>query len=124
MSFQGGRGRGSRSNLGRSTPNSRRYSTSAAEDNLARSFGFLSLRSQSDQWPHLSSPATARIPPTRAKRPIPETQLSDYVNSIIQSITPSHLEYSVKRKMVSDLEKLVRQVYYDAELNIIGGSGN
>jgi hypothetical protein len=51
-------------------------------------------------------------------------EIDDYVQQLVDSITPSQYELAMKREMCVRLEGIVRRVVPNAELKIMGGTAN
>ena len=133
-------GGSSRNGASRISGNNRRYSTSrvtpstsADVSEITSSLGSLNLgRPISTQWPRgqtsqVSSRTIPRAVPI-ARRPariaVSEKDIEDYVQRIIDSITPSQSELAAKREMCTHLERIVRRILPYAKLRIMGGVAN
>jgi hypothetical protein len=120
--------------------NNRRYSTSrvtsstnADVSEITSSLGSLNLgRPSSIQWPRgQTSRASSRtIPravptvPRPARIAVSQKDIEDYVQRIIDSITPSQSELAAKREICIHLERIVRRILPYAKLRIMGGVAN
>ena len=51
-------------------------------------------------------------------------EIDDYVQQLVDSITPSQYELDLRREICTRLEGIVRRIVPNAELKIMGGTAN
>jgi hypothetical protein len=131
-------GRSSRNEVNNASGSNRRYSasritssTSNDVDEITSSFSSLNLgRPTFRQWRSVQQASTSTFPraapivPRPTRITISEKDIEDYVQRIIDSITPSQRELAAKSEMCSHLETIVRRIFPHAKLRIMGGVAN
>ena len=130
----------SRNQVSHVSGNNRRYSTPRITSNTSTDVSEItsSLRSlnlerptstqwplgQASQVPSRTIPSAVPIAPRPTRIAISEKDIEDYVQRVIDSITPSQRELAAKREMSTHLETIVRRVLPRAKLSVMGGVAN
>lgn len=133
--FQTGRRHSNTQSHGRTGGNGPSYVS--AFDNLLMSMNSLNLRDSSSRSSMTSQPSRGTVysstisplaPATTApRRPhvvASEKEIDDYIQQVVNTVTPSPTELARKREICSLLQLVIRRIVPYAHLTIIGGVAN